>query len=182
MSEDESAVTGDDIVRLELTETQAKDMLFILDYAAGELPDPEDMEPADDLAEIVSHAIEGRRGSSLEWYQDVTEETAIYPDAHLVGMDDESMKSANVDTGLLYCVLGLNGEAGEVAERVKKDIRGDDPDEPLDIGDEIGDVLWYLVRVCDEMGYSFDAVARRNVRKLTDRKDRGVLKGSGDDR
>lgn len=176
-----------DIVRVELPEEKARDLVDILEWADRESPSDPSWATAGELATEIGHAIDGNRGTAMEWYQDVTEETAVYPDAHLVGADHDVPDSAapkpvDIDTGLLYCVLGLNGEAGEVAEKVKKDLRGDKPDEPLDIGDELGDVLWYLVRTCDELGYSLDAIARRNVRKLTDRKERGVIKGSGDDR
>ncbi len=99
----------------------------------------------------------------FDQYQQFTESTAIYPEEH----------------GVTYCALGLNGESGEVAEKVKKAIR-DDAD--LDAEKELGDVLWYLARLCDELGYSLQDVAEMNVDKLTDRKERDVLHGSGDER
>lgn len=166
--------SSNNIVRLELTEEQARDVHDILDHA-DRLDGPE-WERSGELCTIVAEAIDGNRGSAFTWYQEFTEETAVYPDDHIVGPS-----GTDVDTGLLYTALGLNGEAGEVAEKIKKDIRGDD-EEPLDIGDELGDVLWYLARLCDELDYDFDSVARRNASKLTDRKERDVLKGSGDER
>lgn len=89
-------------------------------------------------------------------------------------------------TARLYAVLGLNGEAGEVAEKFKKIMRDkegvftqEDEDEILK---EIGDVLWYAAALAAEMGYSLEEVAVRNLAKLNSRKERGVLSGSGDNR
>lgn len=86
----------------------------------------------------------------------------------------------------LHWVLGICGEAGEVAEKVKKIIRDKngaisqtDKDE---LAKELGDVLWYLAVFAHEMGYSFDSVAANNLAKLQDRKARNVLGGSGDNR
>jgi NTP pyrophosphatase (non-canonical NTP hydrolase) len=105
-------------------------------------------------------------------YQNATEETAIYP----------SEVPDHVDTGLLYVTLGLQGEAGEVAEKVKKAIRDDNPEKLDEARDELGDVLWYLTRLCEELDVSLADVAAGNVEKLLDRKDRDVLHGSGDSR
>lgn len=86
----------------------------------------------------------------------------------------------------MHLVLGLVGEAGEIAEKVKKlvrDKRGDlaqlDRD---DMAAELGDVLWYAAVLANFLDISFDDVARRNVDKLADRQRRGVLGGSGDRR
>jgi NTP pyrophosphatase (non-canonical NTP hydrolase) len=87
---------------------------------------------------------------------------------------------------LLHWVLGINGEAGEVAEKVKKIIRDKngqvsqaDKDE---LGQELGDVLWYLAVFAHHLGIPFDAVAKQNLDKLQSRQARGVLGGSGDNR
>jgi NTP pyrophosphatase (non-canonical NTP hydrolase) len=85
---------------------------------------------------------------------------------------------------LSYCVHGLTGEAGEIANKMKKVYRGDIPDHEfrrLAI-DEMGDVLWYIAMLAMELGVTLDDVARQNLQKLSDRKARGVIKGSGDHR
>lgn len=101
-------------------------------------------------------------------YQYNTMSTAIYKGAG-TGNKDE----------LTYLALGLNGEAGEVADKVKKHLR----DGPLDIGAiayELGDVAWYLARLADAMGYTFEQILEINYNKLTKRKEENVLQGSGD--
>lgn len=86
----------------------------------------------------------------------------------------------------VYPALGLAGEAGEVADKVKKVIR--DKEGTLDyatrreIAFELGDVLWYLAREAEEMGYTLAEIATMNIDKLNDRKIRGTLQGSGDNR
>jgi NTP pyrophosphatase (non-canonical NTP hydrolase) len=81
-------------------------------------------------------------------------------------------------------VLGLCGEAGEVANKVKKIVRdkgGELGDEDKDaILKEVGDVLWYTTMIAEYLGASIDDVAKMNVKKLADRYDRGVIHGSGD--
>ena len=99
-------------------------------------------------------------------YQDATEETAIYPE----------------DIGLIYTTLGLAGESGEIAEKLKKFLREGDDEYIEEMEDELGDVLWYLARVADELDLSLDDVAEKNLDKLLDRKERNVLTGQGDDR
>lgn len=87
---------------------------------------------------------------------------------------------------LLHWVLGINGEAGEVAEKVKKIIRdkqGNITDaDKQELAKEIGDVLWYLAVFADQLDVSFDAIAEQNLEKLRSRQSRGVLGGSGDNR
>jgi len=98
-------------------------------------------------------------------YQSLTEETAIYPE----------------NQALTYLALGLNGEAGEVAEKFKKHIRdGKVLDE--DFAHELGDVLWYLTRLVDELGHDLSDVAEGNIDKLLDRQERNKIQGSGDNR
>lgn len=102
---------------------------------------------------------------NLDHYQEKTRETAVYPE----------------NQALTYVALGLNGEAGEVAEKVKKQIR-DDADKTGDLLDELGDVLWYLARVADELDADLSDVAEANLDKLFDRDRRGQLHGEGDNR
>lgn len=96
-----------------------------------------------------------------------------------------------VDTGddfknLMAFVLGLGGESGEVLEKVKKIVR--DKNGELDHTDkeeiikELGDVLWYIAVIADQLGYGLQAVADLNTAKLISRKNRDVLGGSGDNR
>lgn len=86
---------------------------------------------------------------------------------------------------LEYTLLGLLGEAGEVANKAKKVFRGDyELDEEIKekIKDEVGDCVWYIARLLDDLGYSLEEVFEHNKNKLESRKERGVLKGSGDNR
>lgn len=87
---------------------------------------------------------------------------------------------------LTYCALGVADEAGEVAGKVKKLIRDHDgvltPELAKAIAKEEGDVLWSLAILSARLGVSFGDVALMNIEKLQDRKARGVLQGSGDNR
>lgn len=108
---------------------------------------------------------------NMNEYQASARTTACYPTEGLMG--------------LLYPVLGLAGESGEVAEKVKKVIRRNgefDADVKLQIARELGDVLWYVANLAHELGYDLDTIARMNIDKLADRKERGVVKGEGDHR
>ena len=90
----------------------------------------------------------------------------------------------------LRAVLGLVGESGEVAEKYKKKLRCDEkylgPEGDfvfrMEMMQEVGDVLYYLARLCDYSGFSLMDVAIENINKLQSRKKRGKLKGSGDSR
>jgi NTP pyrophosphatase (non-canonical NTP hydrolase) len=97
--------------------------------------------------------------------------TAVYPGA---------------GDNLIYPTLGLAGEAGEVAEKVKKLIRDDSgvlsDERRAAIAKELGDVLWYVAQVATEAGLDLDEIAAANLEKLLSRAQRGVLQGSGDDR
>ncbi len=104
----------------------------------------------------------------MNQYQEAARKTAIYPDEY----------------GLVYTVLGLNGEAGEIAEKIKKSIRDNKSLEEIKpaLIDEIGDVLWYVANLAHEVGISLNEVAIRNITKLQSRSKRNVLQGDGDNR
>lgn len=86
----------------------------------------------------------------------------------------------------LYLALGINGEAGEIGEKVKKVYRDSKgvftPEAILEIKKEVGDVLWYLNRLSEELGFSLEEASELNITKLQDRINREKLKGSGDNR
>ena len=107
----------------------------------------------------------------LNEYQEQAKATAVYP---AMGMNYS------------YPALGLVGEAGEVAEKIKKIIRDQDgkltEGNKVEIGKELGDVLWYIAIMAEEMGITLQQVAEDNLAKLMSRKERGVLGGSGDNR
>lgn len=108
-------------------------------------------------------------------YQEKSAVTAIYPEA-LTG----------TRPAMNYAVLGLVGEAGELANKIKKIYR-DDIDETTyqyrqDIMYELGDILWYIARVADEFGLELEDVGATNIRKLLARQRDGTLGGSGDTR
>jgi NTP pyrophosphatase (non-canonical NTP hydrolase) len=90
------------------------------------------------------------------------------------------------DQALVYLALGLNGESGEVADKVKKVIRdcgGEWTEQKKhEVAQELGDVLWYLAVFTSKIGYSLETIAAMNYAKLQDRVNRGVLGGSGDNR
>lgn len=83
---------------------------------------------------------------------------------------------------LYYMALGLAGEAGEVANKVKKIMRdGTEPD-IKDLKSELGDVLWYVSGLATVLGISLGDVAATNLAKLKDRQERNKIGGSGDNR
>jgi len=106
---------------------------------------------------------------TLNEYQNKAMATAIYP------------------SGFTYPALGLASEAGEVAGKIKKLIRdqlgGPITDEQLrEVAEELGDTFWYVAAMAYELGYTLEELACMNITKLKDRKDRGVIGGSGDTR
>lgn len=104
-------------------------------------------------------------------YQKKSRQTAIYPQA---------------GENFVYPTLGLTGEAGEVAEKIKKVIRDKegvvDKETRQAIEKELGDVLWYVAQIATELKLSLDKIAQINIKKLTSRMERGKIKGNGDDR
>lgn len=112
--------------------------------------------------------------SMFNVYQDMTAETAVYPGAKQRGMN-----------GVNYCLMGLGGEVGELQNKFKKVMRGDrelDTTTKIELALEAGDVLWYLARLCDELGYELHEVAQMNIDKLWARKRKQTLQGEGDHR
>lgn len=94
----------------------------------------------------------------------------------------------NAGFNMVYPALGLVGEAGEVAEKIKKIWRNkgriypDGSDEILSLRDELGDVLWYISALATEIGFPLENIAKRNIEKLKDRANRNVIKSEGDNR
>lgn len=107
----------------------------------------------------------------FEEYQKLSRRTALYP---------------NKDNNFVYPTLGLSGEAGEVAEKIKKVLRDKngvvDEATKADLAKELGDVLWYMAQIATELGLSLDQIAKLNIEKLADRQKRDRLGGSGDER
>jgi len=87
---------------------------------------------------------------------------------------------------VIYPVLGLANEAGEVAGKIKKVFRDKGGEISAEtrsaLQAELGDVLWYLAQVCTELDISMDEVAESNLAKLLDRQARGKIRGDGDNR
>lgn len=108
---------------------------------------------------------------NFEEYQKLSRKTAIYPDK---------------DNNFVYVTLGLVGEAGEIAEKIKKIFRDNngilDEERKQVLKKELGDVLWYLAQLSTELGLSLDDIACFNIEKLSSRKERGTLHGDGDNR
>lgn len=88
----------------------------------------------------------------------------------------------NPDTNLEYPTLGLCGEAGEIANKVKKVQRDGATLDGDALADEVGDALWYVAALANVLGVRLSDIAARNVEKLESRKARDMLKGSGDRR
>ena len=111
-----------------------------------------------------------KRISDLDMYQQVAKTTAIYPR----------------EQAIIYPTLGLTGEAGEVANKVKKIIRdgSNKNDEKLvsEIKAEIGDCLWYIAVLADDFNIKLSDIASVNIEKLANRKKKGTIHGSGDTR
>jgi NTP pyrophosphatase (non-canonical NTP hydrolase) len=99
-------------------------------------------------------------------YQEQAVSTAIYPDGYKV----------------IYPTLGLVNEAGEFAGKIKKQIRDATATDLDALAGELGDVLWYVAVCAYDLGLDLSYIANKNLDKLQDRKNRGVLGGSGDNR
>lgn len=104
--------------------------------------------------------------STFNEYQDFVKTMKVYPEKHAI----------------VYPALGLCGEAGEIAEKIKKWLRGDRELDKDALLKELGDPLWYIASLADDLGFTLQQVVDANVEKLTSRKERDVVKGSGDNR
>ncbi len=97
-----------------------------------------------------------------------------------------ALYSGDKFTDLTHWILGTVEEAGEVAARFKRIIRDQDSKmtaaNKREIAGEIGDVLWHLAVLSQELDIPFDQVAEQNLAKLADRHKRGKIKGKGDHR
>ena len=102
---------------------------------------------------------------TLSEYQIKAAQTAIYPD----------------NWSIVYPALGLAGEAGEVANKVKKLVRDGKLDKEA-VAAELGDVLWYLSALARDLDADLGDIAQANINKLESRMKRGVIGGSGDTR
>lgn len=107
---------------------------------------------------------------TLNEYQLQASSTAIYPSSMLI----------------VYPTLGLCGETGEVADKIKKVYRdkgGDfSKEDTEEIVKELGDVLWYIANLSQDLGVSLEEIAKKNIKKILNRKNTGTLHGSGDNR
>ena len=98
----------------------------------------------------------------------------------------ETAKYPEKDHNFIYATFGMMGEAGEVSEKIKKIWR----DKNKEVGDEdrqeikkeLGDVLWYLSQIAEELGINFDDVAETNIIKTHSRLERNMINGTGDNR
>ena len=123
-----------------------------------------------DLGAQSNESNKYKKVSDLDMYQKVALTTAIYPR----------------EQAIIYPTLGLTGEAGEVANKVKKIIRdgSDSKDEKLvsEIKAEIGDCLWYIAVLADDFNIKLSDIASANIEKLALRQKKNTIHGSGDDR
>jgi NTP pyrophosphatase (non-canonical NTP hydrolase) len=103
---------------------------------------------------------------TISEYNDFVKSMKVYPEQHAI----------------VYPALGMSGESGEVAEKVKKWLRGDKQLDKTQLILEAGDVLWYVTSLADDLGFTLQDVLDMNVSKLSSRKERNVVKGNGDDR
>jgi NTP pyrophosphatase (non-canonical NTP hydrolase) len=116
---------------------------------------------------------------------------------HFSEYEEQAMSTAvygkaqeGVDGNLVYPALGLAGEAGEFVDKVKKNWRNNQSmtatnltvEQKIEFAKELGDVLWYITACAKELGIPLHDIARMNIQKLLDRRKRGVIKSSGDNR
>ena len=119
-----------------------------------------------DLAEMSINAHQLTVPLTMDTYQEQATATAVYPD----------------DQALNYLVAGLAGEVGELASIFAKHWRGDGDLNHDHAKAELGDVLWFVAMLAEQLDTDLSTVAQGNLDKLADRANRGKLKGNGDDR
>jgi NTP pyrophosphatase (non-canonical NTP hydrolase) len=109
-------------------------------------------------------------------YQTIAHGTAVYPQL-------ETTLSA-YEFGVLYTSMALGGEIGEFQNTIAKWLRGDFEleDNTERLANEIGDILWYLAELCTALEIDFGKVAGMNLVKLSERAEKGTIKGDGDNR
>lgn len=126
---------------------------------------------SDDI--VVGYRVDGPL--TLTRFQALAWRYAFYPE-----------KGEGKWTEIAYAALGAAGEAGEIANKVKKMSRDDrqcvTPERRDALLKEAGDTMWYLAALCTELGADLSVVAQGTLERLEDRAERGVLEGSGDDR
>jgi NTP pyrophosphatase (non-canonical NTP hydrolase) len=98
----------------------------------------------------------------------------------------QASKTAIYQNKLIYPTLGLAGEAGEIANKVKKILRDNSGNLQESVREdlicELGDVLWYIAALATDLNVELSDVANKNIEKLNSRKNRGTIGGSGDNR
>lgn len=109
--------------------------------------------------------------TGFDEYQKFCKSTAVYP---------------KIGKSFVYPLIGLQGEVGEVSEKIKKAFRDDGgkitKEKKLEIIKELGDVVWYISQLTNEFDTKFSEVIKMNIEKLSSRQQRGKLHGSGDNR
>jgi NTP pyrophosphatase (non-canonical NTP hydrolase) len=121
-----------------------------------------------DLDDVIDGQLKPRM--TINEYQDKAIETAIYGEG----------------SKIIYPTLGLAGEAGEVADKVKKVLRDNEgefsEEKKLEIAKELSDTCWYIAALARDLGYTLEEICIINLEKLKSRQERGVIGGSGDNR
>jgi len=129
-----------------------------------------DSETSETMSRVSHAAAIGGVSGTFDNYQRESQQTAIYP---------------HQGRNLLYPVLGLLSEAGEIADRMKRVIRDEGGDVSAtrrsELKAELGDVLWYLSQVATELELSLQEIAEGNLLKLAERQQRGTLRHHGAD-
>lgn len=87
---------------------------------------------------------------------------------------------------LSYMALGITGEAGEMANKIKKILRDHEgklsPKLRQELKSELGDILWYISQLATELGAGLDEIADENLKKVFSRQSRNKINGNGDNR